>query len=932
MLSRNLHFATVRQLPQHTLSIALGVVLTAILPQAASAQEQTEAADLNTVQVTGSRIKRAQVEGPSPVTVITAQQMENEGHASVFEALQTLVMAGGEVETELSGGFSPNASPLNLRGLGPGRSLLLIDGRRAADYPFPYNGRSNFQNFGNIPAAAVERIEVLAGGASAIYGADAVSGVVNVVMKRNYDGDVVKLRGSTSTSGGRDRLDAQWTGGKTGDNWGVTYAFQYYEQDILYGFERGFWDLHSNPNPNAMLGIQPDYGLRIRLGGNQASRPLVNFDPGTCARWGGEFVDWGFRRVNNDTIQNLGDACGTWNNVRYEHLSKGTHDLAGYVFGTWDFNDDVQGWASLQSWRSRAESISGFETITGPHTNGVGRRADFWDRQFATTIAPYRRLTPAEVGGLKQWNQHYRELSLDLAAGLRGRLGQRFDWDLTLSRATYDFERNRRRLVGDLVNAFFFGPELGTRSNGTPIHELNLERWLRPLTPAEYDSLSTIAHYEAKSWVNTASFVLSGSLMELPAGDLSMAVIAEASRQGYALDSEPRIQPGVVELYNLTGTNGGGKRNRYALGVEFSIPLLPTLNASLAGRFDQYDDITDLNDAKTWNAGLEWRPLERLLIRGSYATSFKAPDLHWVFSEGSGSFGNTTDLWRCIAAGANPDCTGYSYSMFTLTQGDPNLREEAGKSWSAGVVWDIIDQLSLTVDYWNIELDGAIQRLTTAGLIIDEARCRTGLNSDGSTSGDAFDSAYCQEVYARVIRTPEDGQAIGRVSEVRSSPINQSWRRVAGIDAGLTWRLATQRLGSYTFRSNWSHTLASERQVFASDPVNKEWRDARTNRDFRSRLRAGMDWRGGQWKASVFATRYGTLPQRNGPGRTGVHLVWNANVGRQIGQQTEVRLYVNNLFNNIHPHDPTNTTFPYFYDAYSPVGREVAAQVEYRFD
>ena len=91
------------------------------------------------------------------------------------------------------------------------------------------------------------------------------------------------------------------------------------------------------------------------------------------------------------------------------------------------------------------------------------------------------------------------------------------------------------------------------------------------------------------------------------------------------------------------------------------------MKASLAGRFDKYDDITAVDDAKTWNAGLEWRPMESLLIRGSYATSFKAPDLHWVFSEGSGSFGNTQDPWRCIAAGANPTCAGYSYSMFSVS-------------------------------------------------------------------------------------------------------------------------------------------------------------------------------------------------------------------------------------------------------------------------
>ena len=183
--------------------------------------------------------------------------------------------------------------------------------------------------------------------------------------------------------------------------------------------------------------------------------------------------------------------------------------------------------------------------------------------------------------------------------------------------------------------------------------------------------------------------VLTGDLFDLPAGPLSMAAIVEASSQGYELNSDPRVQPGVVQLYNLTGTNGGGERDRYAAGIEFSIPIFSTLKASLAGRFDKYDDITAVDDAKTWNAGLEWRPMESLLIRGSYATSFKAPDLHWVFSEGSGSFGNTQDPWRCIAAGANPTCAGYSYSMFSVTRGDPNLEEETGKSWSTGFVWDI---------------------------------------------------------------------------------------------------------------------------------------------------------------------------------------------------------------------------------------------------
>lgn len=901
----------------------------------ASAPEQ-EPAELESVQVTGSRIKRTEVEGPSPVTVISAEQIENEGHATVFEALETLVMASGAVETELSGGFSANAHPLNLRGLGPGRSLLLIDGRRAADYPFPYEGRSNFQNFGNIPSGAVDRIEILAGGASAIYGADAVSGVVNVVLKRNYDGDQVKLRGGASTEGGRDRFDLQWTGGKTGDNWGLTYAFQYYNQEILYGFQRDFWDLRATPNPDPRLGpegVQPDAALRIRRGGTSSSNPLIAPPAGTCERWNGEFVNWTYRRITStDTVQTLGNACGSWNDVGYQHLSKGKNEGAAYVFGTWDFSPGLQGWASVQAWWSKNESLGGFESITGPHTDGVGRRGDFYDPQFGAVIAPTRLLTPVDLGGVEAMNQHYRERSLDLAAGLRGRIADRFDWDLTLSRADYYFERNRRRLIGNKVNEYFFGPQLGTRSNGTPIHRLNLERWYRPMTPEEYDSLSTTAHYEAESWVNTASFVMTGDLFDLPAGPLGAAVVLEASGQGYELDSDPRVQPGVVQLYNLTGTNGGGERDRYAAGLEFSIPIFSTLKASLAGRFDKYDDITAVDDAKTWNAGLEWRPSDRLLVRGAYATSFKAPDLHWVFSEGSGSFGNSTDRWRCIAEGANPGCSGYSYSMFTLTEGDPNLEEETGNSWSAGFVWDVTDGLSMNVDYWDIELEGAIQRLSTTDILIGEAGCRTGKYLDGSAFEFASGSAYCQQVMALVTRRPEEGQEIGRVEQVKSGPVNQSYRRVAGIDAGLKWRLATERWGRYNFSLDWSHTLASERQVLATEEVDKDWRDNASNLDFRSRVRMGVDWRKGDWSASLFGTRYGSLPRENNGGRTNVHFLWNANVGKRITDKAAIKLYVNNLFNNIHPDDPSSTSFPYFYDVYSPVGREIAGQFEYRFD
>jgi outer membrane receptor protein involved in Fe transport len=900
-------------------------------PAPAAAESPTETQDLAAVQVTGSRIKRSEIEGPSPVTVITAQQIEAEGHGTVFEALESLVMAGGAVETELSGGFSANAHPLNMRGLGPGRSLLLIDGRRAADYPFPYGGRSNFQNFGNIPSGAVDRIEILAGGASAIYGADAVSGVVNIILKRGYEGDEVKLRAGTSTMGGRDRVDLQWTGGRTGEDWSMTYAFQYYAQELLYAFQRDGWDVRANPVVDARTGILPDNGLRIRVGGTSGSRPLAPLPNGTCERWQGEFVTTNYLSVSSSgVVTNTGQYCGTWNDRGYQHLSKGKNELAGYVFGTKDFNDDLQGWASVQAWHSKTESLGGFESITGPHTDGVGRIGSFYDPQFRASITPSRTLTPLELGGVENMNQHYKEYSTDLAVGLRGKVG-RFDWDATLSHADYYFERNRRRLIGNKVNEWFFGTQQGTRS-GVPIYQLNLDHWYRPLTPSEYASLSTIAHYEAESWVNTASFVMTGDLFDLPAGPVGAALVLEASRQGYDMQSDRRVLPDVAQLYNLTSTNGGGERDRYAAGVEFSIPIFSTLKGTLAGRYDKYDDITDLNDAKTWNAGLEWRPLESLLIRGSYATSFKAPDMHWIFSEGSGSFADTLDLLRCMEANANPLCSGYSYNMFTVSAGDPNLTEETGESWGAGFVWDITDGLALNVDYWDIKLDGAIELVDSGQVMLAEAGCRTGRTRSGSAFNFASDSAYCQSIYNLVTRVPETGQDIGRVSRVASGPINQAYLRVSGVDAGMQYRWSTDRFGRFSAKLDWSHTLRSERQRNAGDPVDRDWRDDPTNLSFRSKAKASLGWRLEDWSANLSTTRYGTLPKvQDDAGRTGVHYLWNANVGKKITDKAEVTLYVNNLFNNLHPGDETNSDFPYFYDAYSPIGREVAVQFEYKF-
>jgi iron complex outermembrane recepter protein len=549
-------------------------------------------------------------------------------------------------------------------------------------------------------------------------------------------------------------------------------------------------------------------------------------------------------------------------------------------------------------------------------------------------VQTQRIFTPQEYGGIENTNQKFDEKSADFAVGLRGNIAERFDWDFTLSRADYYATRKRPRLDGSAVTDFFYGPRLNT--TGTPRHLINLDRFYRPLTPQEYRSLSTVLKYESHSWATQGSFVLSGDLFELPAGPVGFAAVLEGTQQGYDLNSPDAILPTNRLAYNLTGTNGGGDRDRYAIGGELSIPIFESLKMSLAGRFDKYDDITNVNDAKTWAAGLEWRPFDALLIRGNYSTSFKAPDMHFVYNEGSGSFGNALDTFRCLSTGGTPGtgtCAGttYTYSVFATSRGEPSLEEETGKSLTVGFVWDITDTLSVAVDYYDIELEGAIENLSSTFILDAEGGCRTGLTRTRQPYAFDINSGFCQEIISRVTRVPATGEPTDRVSEVRSGPVNQSYERVNGIDASAKYRLDTDRFGDYNFSLEWSHRLTNELQTFATDPVDRNYRDDADNFDFRSRIRGSVGWNKGDWAANVFMSRYGSVPNWQETGRIAPYFLWNVNASKKITDKLTASFFVNNIFNKFSPRDDGFNTYPYFWRGYSPVGREISAQLEYKF-
>ena len=310
-----------------------------------------KAKTLEAVTVVGSRIKRAEIETASPVQVISREELDREGHQSVSDMLQTLTQGttGDFTGDYFVNGFTPNAQTINLRAIGPGYTLVLVNGRRLSQYPMPYNNSNNITNIRTIPTSIVERSEVLTGGASAIYGSDAVAGVVNLVTRKNYDGDQVRLTTGTTAEGGGDSVNFELTGGRTGDRWSAVYAFQYAYNEPIFASQREITaDIRNNPyglavNPQLSLIAIDALGLTVPRGQNAL------FDPAACAALGYDVGQTASR----------GQFCGSYDQVAQRSLFNKQKFYSTYGYGTFDVTDNTQLFGSVSYYQNDAVASSG---------------------------------------------------------------------------------------------------------------------------------------------------------------------------------------------------------------------------------------------------------------------------------------------------------------------------------------------------------------------------------------------------------------------------------------------------------------------------------------------------------------------------------------------------------------------------------------------
>src|SRR5690606_19433542 len=273
----------------------------------------------------------------------------------------------------------------------------------------------------------------------------------------------------------------------------------------------------------------------------------------------------------------------------------------------------------------------------------------------------------------------------------------------------------------------------------------------------------------------------------------------------------------------------------------------------------------------TYMAGLEFRPFDNLLLRGSLATSFRAPDMQLVYAEGAASYSTILDEYACRAgigvgetlgprsrAACNVSGDPTIYQSQTTIAGNPLLKEEEGESFTYGFVWDITDSMSMSVDYYRIKLEDAASQLSSSFLLENEANCRLGTYRDGSPFPNSVDSAFCQNILSLITRTVAPGTNLDqRVQRINSAYINTALSDTSGIDATYRYNLDTDRWGDFSLDLGYTLVLKDQYKQFPDDPL-VDYRDSLNNLNQRSRARGSLSWRYDDWTTTIFGTRYGS--------------------------------------------------------------------------
>ncbi|MEH8021848.1 TonB-dependent receptor [Rheinheimera metallidurans] len=690
------------------LAVIFGAASATAFAASVNAAEEDEAAKkVERIEITGSRLKRTDMEGALPVTIIGSAELKASGDISVADFMRDTNFNSFGSYQSTSGSSGGGAAQVSLRGLGAGRTLILVDGRRTPTSPILGSG----QDLNSIPMAAVERIEVLSDGASAVYGSDAIAGVINIITRKDFEGVEFSYGLGKPTNAGGDTEEMSFVIGSAGNKSRVLFGASFNSRDVIYTRDRDYWYTDDNPgassysnNFSQKLLVDGKYVHASSLG---AAGRLKHPDfgaavPGLCTN--GDDSDLYYltgSTAANKTCQ-FNHSATSANLTSVKNLSlfgRGNYqindDWSTYVNGGFNQVTSFGRFAALPSspWAGGAITIeagSPNHPGTAPADGGFNPNYDAFYAQYANEdLSLYHRFA-----ALGPRDNHVENTTTDFTAGFEGTIGE-----VSLDFGVRYVKSRAINMGENYVVAGLAQPQItsGAYNIYDPFSG-------DPKSLGMTATTSRDMHSSVKEVYANASF----DVFELAGGIASAAVGAEYREEDY--QDKYDLLSGAGQVSGSSGSSAGGSRNVRAIYGEMLFPVIDSVDIEIAGRYDKYSDYGGDFAPKI---AARWRPTAELLVRASYGEGFRAPTLRDISLQPAFSAAYTGDEATCIALTGSP-CTTAQVQVNTYSMGNVNLKSEQSKQYGLGLVWEASDWLNMSVDYYNIEITDSISSTSLA--------------------------------------------------------------------------------------------------------------------------------------------------------------------------------------------------------------------------
>ena len=708
------------------------------------------------VEITGSSIKRIDAETSLPVQVLTRQDIDRlnpQNTEDLLRSISATSSAGGIQLSSGAGATTGGASTVSLRALGEERTLVLVNGRRIS----PYGGAQGTSavDINSIPIAAIERVEVLKDGASAIYGSDAIAGVINFITRTDFTGALVEAQYGQTTHSGDGKAYYGDTvlgfGDMQKDHFNVMLTASFNREDAIYGGQRYFANTTYFPSTGkdgtsgntypadivsrtggSLNFLSPRYAAQVANGtyptfGYTSCAPGINrvpsaagvvantcrYDPGSVVALIPEnersALGLSGRYALNDKVEFYADANAQHNVVKT--TIQATPISSAFVLNSTNSYIPAQT-ALLNQYRAALDAVHG-----AGYTASLAGTTAF----LLPVTSPYYPTAFAAANGLagSPLNLLYRSVesggrsirdvndSDRFVLGAKGTVAS-FDYDLGF---LYTQARTRESLVNGYPQYSLLLPLL----NSGTVNPFG------PSTPAVQQQIAA-ANYYGQAYESTTSLLgvngtVSREVFNLPAGPIQVALGGELRREQYFLDASQAIQTGDLSGYGGNFLNESAARNVEAGFVEVSVPILKGLEFDAAGRYDNYEGTGNTFNPK---ASIRWQPVRQVLFRGSWGTGFRAPSLTNIFSPVTlGVGGIYDDPLRCPTTGNSTDC-GAQYSQ--TNGGNKNLLPEKSVSKTFGFQLEPTDSVHFGVDYFDTFVRNTIGTISEDTIFADPVK------------------------------------------------------------------------------------------------------------------------------------------------------------------------------------------------------------------